>query len=106
MDKGVVSFIPSASVLINLHMSLAAAETAAKSQQICEYCKQLKGTRRMVHHKKACKWKLNNTKQDTEFIKHIKKEQAKKHRTCEWKADLFESVVSCSHICISLQFLW
>ena len=55
MDKDVVSFILSASILINLCMSLAAAETVAKSQQICEYCKQLKGTRGMAHHKKACK---------------------------------------------------
>ena len=55
MDKDVVSFILNASILINLHMSLAAAETAAKSQQIYEHCRQLKGTKGMVHHKKACK---------------------------------------------------
>ena len=106
MNKDVVSFIPSASMLINLHMSLAAAETAAKSWQICKYCGQLKGTREMFHHKKACKQKLNNTKQDTEFIKCMKEEQAKKRRTCEWKADLFEGVVSRSHIRISSQFPW
>ena len=106
MNKGVVSFIPSASVLINLHMSLAAAETAAKSQQICEHCGQLKGTRGMVRHKKACKQKLNNAKQDTEFVKRMKEERAKKRRMCEWKADLFEGVVFHSHIHISSQFLW
>ena len=106
MDKGVVSFISSASMLINLHMSLATAETAAKSQQICEHCGQLKGTRGMVRHKKACKRKLDNAKQDTEFVKRMKEERAKKHRTCEWKADLFEGVVSRSHIRISSQFPW
>ena len=55
INKGVVSFISSASMLINLHISLAIAKTVAKSQQICKHCGQLKETREMIHHKKACK---------------------------------------------------